>query len=257
MGTFYGGTDGTLLYSGAPAFPAAGADGHPADGALGGAHVGTPANFHASAHAPPRFYKLEFANYDGAVDCSTSVSSFFGGSAPSPPIACGWPSTTFVAWRKHGTMFLNKMRACLYGSDSMSCASFASGTQRRALICRNSLNCRSPPPSRTTQSATMLSSTMSATSTPVKRLSCTWAVFLSTSGLTWRCTTRRTSNLRCTTCRPMSGARRPSSLLYSSCSNSGAAVDLDLQHLHLLRLPRSSRPLLLPRGSHTSSGVSC
>ena len=49
-GTFYGGTDGSLLYGSAPALSAAGSSGHP------------------DAHAPPRFYKLEFATYDGGVD---------------------------------------------------------------------------------------------------------------------------------------------------------------------------------------------
>jgi len=44
------GTDGSLLYGGAPASSAAGGSGHP------------------DAHAPPRFYKLEFATYDGGVD---------------------------------------------------------------------------------------------------------------------------------------------------------------------------------------------
>ena len=70
-GTFYGGTDGTLLYGGAPTPSAAGVSGHPEDGAPGSVHAGThsaPSGVHAGAHAPPRFYKLEFATYDGAVD---------------------------------------------------------------------------------------------------------------------------------------------------------------------------------------------
>ena len=58
-GTFYGGTDGTLLYGGAPSYAAAGGRG-PLDGALAGVQDGP--------HAPPKFYKLEFATYDGAVD---------------------------------------------------------------------------------------------------------------------------------------------------------------------------------------------
>ena len=59
-GTFYGGTDGTLFYNGAPGPSASGGGSHNDDGAPGGAHGG--------AHAPPKFYKLEFASYDGAVD---------------------------------------------------------------------------------------------------------------------------------------------------------------------------------------------
>ncbi|XP_066374817.1 uncharacterized protein [Miscanthus floridulus] len=58
--TFYGGTNGTLFYSGAPGPSALGGGSHTDEGAPGGAH--------GDAHAPPKFYKLEFASYDGAVD---------------------------------------------------------------------------------------------------------------------------------------------------------------------------------------------
>ena len=51
-----------------------------------------------------------------------------------------------------------------------------------------------------------------------------WAVFLSTLGSMWRYTTYRTFKLICTMHRPMSGTRRPSSLLYSSCSSSSEAT---------------------------------
>ena len=63
VGTFYGGSGGTLLYGGGPTFLAAGADGHP----LGGAYAGAP-DLPAGTHALPRFYMLEFTTYDGAVD---------------------------------------------------------------------------------------------------------------------------------------------------------------------------------------------
>lgn len=67
-GTFYDGTSGMLLYDSGPAFLAAGTDGHRLGGVLGGAHVGDPVDLPAGAHAPPRFYNLEFATYDGTID---------------------------------------------------------------------------------------------------------------------------------------------------------------------------------------------
>ena len=55
-GFFYGGTDGTLIYGGG--------------GYSGGALSAEDSSAAApnGAHAPPKFYKLEFPTFDGAVD---------------------------------------------------------------------------------------------------------------------------------------------------------------------------------------------
>ncbi|XP_066390750.1 uncharacterized protein [Miscanthus floridulus] len=212
-GIFYGGTDGILIYGG----------GGYSGGALSveDSSVASP----NGAHAPPKFYKLEFPSFDGAADLLNWLNhyeQFFHGQR-----TLALDRTWLASYHLRGAAqtwyyALEQDEGMPTWNASAICASSASAPRRKARGWPSSPGYPFSHRSRSIRTAIMPCSAMLTTSILARRRNCSWVAFPSTSRSTSRCATRSTFSRPCTTLGRTSVARQPSWLR----RNSSAALGL-------------------------------